>query len=278
MVRSVLEGVVVTLRLLHLSDLHFGAAPAPDLTPTHALTRAAEALLRDHPGEEFVLVISGDVTTQGRTVGYTEALRALEALKRQLRIPKVLVCPGNHDIARIEPTEFRDFNQFAFSLTNDPEQSWNAERPVRVIPWGAYSFVLVNSAYHGDHTHGRVPLGPLRECLARNVNAHLVVILHHSPISSSYAGGGLSDAYDLLATVTQYGASAIFHGHVHSDQGLPVGRRPTILFGAGSLGFHPDGNMNNQFTIHDFEDGSVVRSSVYRYYRNIDSFVGGDVA
>lgn len=263
----------MTLRLLHLSDLHFAATPQPDLTPSHALTRAADALLQDYPGEEFVLVVSGDVTTQGKPVGYTEALRALQVLKDRIKISKVLVCPGNHDIARVAPKEFREFNQFAFSLTNDPDQSWNEKHPVRVIPWGEYSFVLVNTAFHGNHSYGRVPLESLRECLSQNVHTHLIVILHHSPISGSYAGGGLSDAYDLLSLVSGYKASAILHGHVHSDQGLPVGRYPTILFGTGSLGFHPEGNMNNQFTIHEFDVGTLVNSSTYRYYRNTDSFV-----
>lgn len=264
---------IVTMHLLHLSDLHFAASPQPDLTPSHALTRATDVLLRDYPGQEFVLVVSGDVTTQGQPVGYTQALRALEVLKKRLKISKVLVCPGNHDIARVAPTEFREFNQFAFSLTNDPEQLWNEKHAVCVIPWGSYSFILVNTAFHGSHSYGRVPLDSLRDCLSQNADTHLIVILHHSPISSSYAGGGLSDAYDLLSLVTGYGASAVLHGHVHSDQGLPVGRRPTILFGAGSLGFHPDGNMNNQFTIHQCDEGSLTSSSTYRYYRNTDSFV-----
>ena len=262
----------MTLHLLHLSDLHFEAPPGAKLTPPHALSRATDAIIRDFPKSEFVLVISGDITTRGAATGYLEALRALEELRGRLTITKIVVCPGNHDLAVVAPRDFRDFNQFAFSLTNDTAQFWNETQTVRVIPWNEYRFVLINTSFHGDYRYGSVPLDALREALAGNAGLHLIVVLHHSPISSTYGGGGLSDAYELLKVVSEYGAVAILHGHVHSDQSLTVGRHGTLLFGIGSLGFQPDGNMNNQFAIHDFDGGKIKRSLIYRYYLNTDSF------
>ena len=102
-----------------------------------------------------------------------------------------------------------------------------------------------------------------------------IVVMHHSPISGSYAGGGMTDAYELLALVSEFPVAALLHGHVHSDLGLTIGRHGTLLFGAGSLGFEPDPNMNNQFVIHRFIDGAVAESVIYRYFRNRDRFERG---
>lgn len=267
---------MTSLRIIHFSDLHFAAVPRPVLTPTRALKRATEAILRDFPEEELVLVISGDVTTQGSAEGYVEALAALNEMKKQLRIAKIVVCPGNHDIAQVAPKEFREFNRFAFDLTNDPKQTWNDEQPVAVSTLGTYAFVLTNTSFHGDHSFGRVPLGSLKRAMAQVSDRHLIVVVHHSPISSQYGGGGMADAYELLAAVSNEGATALLHGHVHSDQGLRIGNHGTLLSGAGSLGFQPDGNMNNQFAIHEFTDGTFARSITYRYYRNWDRFEGSE--
>lgn len=93
--------------ILHLSDLHFGA--------DHGFTTAQ----RDDPIRELplasiiaeriksipdcrigVVVISGDIITEGNANGYPDANMFLESLLKLLGLPKehVVIVPGNHDI------------------------------------------------------------------------------------------------------------------------------------------------------------------------------------
>lgn len=258
--------------VLHFSDLHFAASEPRALGPKEALARAWSAIQDTLDEEAYTLVISGDVTTKGKRQGYSEALISLrDEIPSSIGIEKIVLCPGNHDISTgAEP--FGPFNQFAFSLTNDWRQMWHADDPVRTVPHGELTFLLVNSAHQGDHSRGDVPLAPLERALLDATGSTLVVVLHHCPISSTYGGGGLGSAYELLELTSRYGVAAVLHGHVHSDQGLFLGRRPTLLLGVGALGFRPDPNMNNQFAALTFDKGRVVKGVLFKYYENLASF------
>jgi len=74
-------------RLLHLSDLHFGAHD-PELV--EAVERKADELKPD------LVVISGDFTQRARTEQFKEACRFLERLREGGH--EVLAVPGNHDV------------------------------------------------------------------------------------------------------------------------------------------------------------------------------------
>ncbi len=74
-------------RLLHLSDLHFGAHDP-------RLVEAVEARV-DETGSDLV-VISGDFTQRARTDQFAEAGRFVARLKQAGH--RVLAVPGNHDV------------------------------------------------------------------------------------------------------------------------------------------------------------------------------------
>lgn len=74
-------------RLIHLSDLHFGAHDP-------ALVEAVER--RIHQEKPDLVVISGDFTQRARTEQFREACQFLERLRAAGH--EVLGVPGNHDI------------------------------------------------------------------------------------------------------------------------------------------------------------------------------------
>src|SRR5881275_1338095 len=74
-------------RLVHLSDLHFGAH---DERLVQAVDRSIDELKPD------LVVISGDFTQRARTEQFKEACRFLEGLRE--RGHEVLGVPGNHDV------------------------------------------------------------------------------------------------------------------------------------------------------------------------------------
>ncbi len=263
------------LTLVHLSDLHF-AADNYELPPEEALTKAAAVISRDFSGP-LTVAITGDITTMGRDHGYVEATRVIRrTLLRTCEVSKIVVCPGNHDISS-DSQPFAAFNRFAFALTNDSAQSWGTAQPVRVVLQRQYALVLVNSAHHGDYRYGQVPTDELRKALSRIEGKYAIVLLHHSPISSIYGGAALMNAYEFLATASGARVCGVLHGHIHSEQVLSVGRRPSFLAGVGSLGFRPDPNMNNQFAVHQLDNGRLVRSASYRYTLDRRDFMDAEI-
>ena len=103
--------------LLHLSDLHLGNAPGEDVVGDYKIEAVTEVdrvtrarLLRNtlkaladrlaETGETLDgIIITGDVTTQGRRDGFNELPGLLAALGTALPDPgRIVVVPGNHDV------------------------------------------------------------------------------------------------------------------------------------------------------------------------------------
>ena len=93
------------INLLHLSDLHFGYDG--DMTARAQRELALNALVRELQSLEAarqpqVLVISGDLTWQGRPGGYSELgvwLREKLFPATGLAAGDCVMCPGNHDVS-----------------------------------------------------------------------------------------------------------------------------------------------------------------------------------
>ena len=83
----------MTTRILHVSDLHFGARDDP------VLERGLAALI-ERIGPELVIA-SGDLTNRGRRSEHERAAAFLNRLG-----PPVLAVPGNHDIPYTFPARF----------------------------------------------------------------------------------------------------------------------------------------------------------------------------
>ncbi|MBK5290284.1 MAG: SUMF1/EgtB/PvdO family nonheme iron enzyme [Acidobacteriia bacterium] len=94
------------INLLHLSDLHFGSDH--DGTARHQRNGALDPLLEELAKREpklDVLVISGDLSWQGKAAGYKELTKWLTGKlfpATGLSPAECVVCPGNHDLDREE--------------------------------------------------------------------------------------------------------------------------------------------------------------------------------
>ena len=116
-------------RVLHLSDLHFGAGD------DRAIERGAPVLI-ERFGPELVIA-SGDLSHRGRADQLAHAARFLRSLG-----PPVLAVPGNHDIPYTFPARFtRPWSEF--------ERVWGTTRPVhKAALWSRAGTVLAGSAEH----------------------------------------------------------------------------------------------------------------------------------
>jgi len=84
--RSSLSTKRTVLRILHLSDLHFG--------PPFSLEAAEAALRLSHDENLDLIVISGDFTQRAKRYQFEEAR---DFIRRLPPLPKIVV-PGNHDV------------------------------------------------------------------------------------------------------------------------------------------------------------------------------------
>jgi 3',5'-cyclic AMP phosphodiesterase CpdA len=127
------------INLLHLSDLHFGYDR--DATARAQRAQALDLLVTelgrlDVLWRPQILVISGDLTWQGRPTGYIELGKWLKKKLfpvTGLTAADCVVCPGNHDINRKVADSLLD-------RTDDPRKADQVLRPERLADGFARPF------------------------------------------------------------------------------------------------------------------------------------------
>jgi 3',5'-cyclic AMP phosphodiesterase CpdA len=189
----------VITRILHFSDLHFGARDDP------AFQQAIGAFAAQVQPE--LIVATGDLTNRGRPAQHDRAA----AFLRGLGAPVVAV-PGNHDIPYTFPARStRPWRQF--------DRLWETTEPV--YSTGAVHLVGVNSVRPWRHQSGGVDdaqLARVAERLALAPAGTLrVVALHHQLIGAPWRTRKkpVARRNHVLASLVDSGAELIIGGHIH---------------------------------------------------------------
>jgi 3',5'-cyclic AMP phosphodiesterase CpdA len=216
----------VPTRLIHLSDLHFGAHE-------DASTEVAVRSFVEQVGPELV-VATGDLTHRGRPDQHERAARFLRGLG-----PPVLAVPGNHDIPYTFPGRLtHPWREF--------ERLWETTEPVfrsaglavvglnSVLPWRHQSGGLADDAI--ARAAGRLadtPAGALR-----------VVCLHHHLTGAPWRSRKRPVARRgrVIEALAGTGAELILSGHIHQaavnerrefEVGLPAARSVALAIAPG---------------------------------------------
>ena len=186
-------------RVLHLSDLHFGAGD------DDAIERGTPVLI-DRFSPELVIA-SGDLSHRGREDQLTRASRFLRALG-----PPVLAIPGNHDIPYTFPARFTSsFREF--------ERQWETTEPTYSSP--TLHVVGLNSVRPWRHQSGGLRTAKLAEAEARlrqaPKTAFQIVVLHHHLIGAPWRSRKkpVARRNHVLAGLVEAGADLILAGHIH---------------------------------------------------------------
>jgi 3',5'-cyclic AMP phosphodiesterase CpdA len=186
-------------RVLHLSDLHFGAGD------DEAIERGAPVLIERFDPE--LVIASGDLSHRGRHDQLARAARFLNSLDRP-----VLAIPGNHDIPYTFPARFtRAFRQF--------ERQWQTTEPTFSSP--TLHVIGLNSVRPWRHQSGGIrdsQLARARERLhAAPDGAFRVAVLHHHLIGAPWRSRKKPVARrgHVLVSLVGSGADLILAGHIH---------------------------------------------------------------
>ena len=186
-------------RLLHVSDLHFGAGDDPRL-------EGALASLIERVSPELVIA-SGDLTHRGRREQHEQAAGFLRSIG-----PPVLAVPGNHDIPYAFPARFT-------SPWREFERVWETVEPV--YSSATTQVVGLNSVRPGRHQSGGLDDAQLQRAATRLAEAApgalRVVAFHHQLINAPWRSHKkpVARRADVLARLVAAGAELIVGGHIH---------------------------------------------------------------
>src|SRR5881275_1176431 len=186
-------------RVLHLSDLHFGAGD------DDAIEHGAPVLIERFDPE--LVIASGDLSHRGRQDQLARASRFLNSLERP-----VLAIPGNHDIPHTFPARFtRAFREF--------ERQWETTEPTFSSP--TLHVIGLNSVRPWRHQSGGVRTAQLERAEERlrdaAPGAFQIVVLHHHMIGAPWRSREkpVARRNHVLASLVAAGADLIVAGHIH---------------------------------------------------------------
>jgi 3',5'-cyclic AMP phosphodiesterase CpdA len=189
----------VNTRILHVSDLHFGARDDP------ILERALAGLVERVAPE--LVIASGDLTHRGRRSQHELAAHFL----RGFELP-VLAVPGNHDIPYTFPGRFT-------GTWREFEREWQTTEPTYA---GAGAHVVgLNSVRPWRHQSGGVSDAQLERATTRlrqaSPGALRAVALHHQMIGAPWRTRKkpVAQRTHVLSRLVDSGAELIVGGHIH---------------------------------------------------------------
>jgi len=191
-------------RLVHLSDLHFGAH---DERLVDAVEWSIDRL------EPDLVVISGDFTQRARTEEFKEACRFLERLRESGH--EVLAVPGNHDVPLYDV-----LRRFLSPLTRYRRFIDETLCPFIELP--GVAVLGINTARSLTFSEGRInedQIAFIRDTFARTSPDVVRVLVTHHPLFAIPVGEAVEQAvgrHELaLDTVDEAGVDLLLAGHHH---------------------------------------------------------------
>ena len=191
-------------RLVHLSDLHFGAH---DERLVEAVERQIDQLKPD------LVVISGDFTQRARTEQFKEACRFLERLRE--RGHEVLGVPGNHDVPL-----YNVLRRFLSPLARYRRFIDESLCPFVELP--GVAVLGINTARSLTFKEGRVnedQVEFIRDTFARTPSESMRVLVTHHPMFAMKVGDEVQRAIGrqelALDAIEEAGVDMLLAGHMH---------------------------------------------------------------
>ena len=226
------------VRVLHVSDLHFGKPAVPE-----QIEAIEEMIQAGHFG---VVAISGDVSQRALS---GEMQRARAFIRRARQVSKVIVVPGNHDVKWWKaPLGFGD--RKAIYETYRRFISKELDCTLRVP---GVTFVGLNTS-HGVALHTLTwslrdigIIGDLRRRqieFARREFAESppddarVIVMHHNPMKGELSGRhGVVNTKRVLGAFRELGVDVVLCGHDHQEaiHYVEHTKKGTIISTAGTV-------------------------------------------
>ena len=191
-------------RIVHLSDLHFGAH---DQKLVEAVARGIDELKPD------LVVISGDFTQRARTEQFKEACQFLEELRDHGH--EVLGVPGNHDVPLYDV-----LRRFLSPLAR--YRRFIDESLCPFVELQGIAVLGINTARSLTFKDGRISKDQIvfiRETFSRVAPRAMRILVTHHPIFSMQVGNEVERAIGrqnlALEAIDEAGVDMVLAGHHH---------------------------------------------------------------
>jgi 3',5'-cyclic AMP phosphodiesterase CpdA len=231
-------GAGAPLRIFHVSDLHFGHPSDPELI------EAIERLIHAHQYD--VVAISGDVTQRARA---GEFQRARVFVRDAERVSRVIVVPGNHDVAwwrsplhlrgnaRIYGPYHKYFAGELEPVLRVPGATLvglNTSHGVslRTLTWNMRDISIIGDLRFGQLERARHELEAAPPGDAR------VIVMHHNPVKGELSQRhGLKHTPRVLGAFANMGVDLVLCGHDHQEAVHMVEhtKKGTVISTAGTV-------------------------------------------
>jgi 3',5'-cyclic AMP phosphodiesterase CpdA len=210
-------------RLVHLSDIHFGAEIRPAV-------EGALAYVQANPPD--LIVVTGDLTLNG----LPREFRAAAAWRRRLPNPAILT-PGNHDTPywNIPLRAIRPFGRYRRYIGAPQSAAFDGS---------ALAVRMINTARGAqprpDWSKGAISLAAANAAIAdlasRSAETFKVVGCHH-PLIDLQGLGVTGSVYRGAEAAQRFASGGMLTGHVQVPFAFPVpfGDAKTYAVGAGTL-------------------------------------------
>ena len=237
----------MSIRLLHLSDIHFGCENAEALEAVRDFAAATPVA---------AIAVTGDVTQFGWREEFQSAAAWLKALPGQ-----VICTPGNHDTPYLGVFDrlFWPFARYASAIGPADGGNWTtSDLNIQTINTARGAQVRLN--WSKGAVRARDAERATAATAAGDLGALRVVICHHplmeitnGPMTGRVRGG--RRASEILAAGE---VDLILTGHVHMPfaHPLPFGDRRTYAVGAGTLSLRERGSPPG-FNVIEVDEKSI---------------------
>ena len=239
-------------RLIHLSDLHFGAHD-------DSLVGAVEQSIADLQPD--LVVVSGDFTQRARTEQFKEACHFLSRVREAGF--EVLGVPGNHDVPLYDV-----LRRFLSPLTRYRRYIDDTLCPFHELP--GVAVLGLNTARSLTFKDGRISeeqVAFIRESFARTPQESFRVLVTHHPLFALKIGDEVQRAIGrqelALDAVQEAGVDMLLAGHNHHASSQDAGDLVTraggaLVVQAGTATSTRVREQEQSFNTLDIGDGAVT--------------------
>lgn len=222
--------------IAHISDLHISNSSFDEDVFMDAVGQINNL-------QPDMVILTGDITNHGYYTEFEQATRYLEMFEAPL-----FAVPGNHDARNLGYQTFEELvGEKSWKLTMD----------------GNFTVIGLDTSYP-DENKGHV--GPpqhmwlehqLDECVVNDQFS--IVALHHHVVPIPQTGrerNVLSDAGDILKTLTTHEVDLVLSGHKHVPNIWKINN--TIIANAGSLSSNKlRGKIKNSYNVYNISETEI---------------------
>ena len=295
----------MTLKILHISDVHFGV-PDPYGEQPRITESLIEALHKDGTRPDLC-IFSGDLAFSGTEEQFLKGQQWLSSLILKEWNTQLIIIPGNHDIERQKTnahlfrkysSDINTYNAWRETSKELPQMSnflsWHQSAqkvlPLRAkwdSPYGFYlkvdlapipvNIIGLNSAIFAcndaDAQNLVIDTKVLNDCLKKATQAGgLVIAVAHHPLNELV---DWNKAYVEQTLGQERGAHIFFHGHLHEQSSVfrADSTGSTLVTLAGGAAYQ-DPRRPRYFSIHTLDfDQRLIDVRVYGYSPNSGEWV-----